>query len=236
MAVACAFFSALGIAMLIVAEGADRLFGSITVLFFGVGGVVYFLLPRFTRGGREGARPGVVEYRGERRPASVFPLSRAKLRLRVLGCAAFRRGRRAAPRDGAFWLGLATTLLFGFVGLLGVRKAFSRHAYVALTPEGILSRAGTSYLVPWDAIDDVSIVENHGSRMVSLSTDPASVETTTGQLAVLLGRGAGFPELSFSGLVASEDELRTTIEPYFRRPEEREGIGADGTLNPAVPR
>ena len=237
MALACVVFTVFGLVFLIVGEGEDRLVGLMSVLLFGVLGAMYFLLPRFTRGGKDGMRPGIVEHRGERRPALVFPLSRAKLRLAVIGCAAFVAIGVLLLMIGAFWIGIVAVLVFGGVALAGVRKAFSRHAYVALLADGILSRAATSYFVPWEAIDGVSILEIHGSRMVSLSADPASVETaTSGQLAVLLSRGAGFPELSFSGLVASEDELHRTIDHYLRHPGERERIGTAATLDPAVPR
>ena len=237
MAIACAVFTVFGLVFLVVGDGDERLVGLMSFLLFGVGGAIYFLLPRLTRGGREGVRPGIVEHRGERRPALVFPLSRAKIRLAVIGCAAFEAIGVLLFRFGAVWIGLATVLFFGFVGLLGARKAFSRHAYVALLPEGILARAGSSSFVPWEAIEDVFILEMYGSRMVSLSADPASVETaTSGQLGMLISRGADLPELAFSGLVAPEDELCRAIEHYLRHPEERERIGADATLEPAVPR
>ena len=239
LALVCAVFTAVGVLILVLAETTEDVLGAVMViLFFGVGGAAAVVAPSFTRKGRDGTRTGVVEHRGARVPALVFPRSRAKMRLGFVGCSAIAVAGAIMLVLGARLVGIVTVLLFGGVAVVGARNAFFGEAFVALLPDGVLARGGgRSTFVPWDAIREVDMLDIQGTPMVSVSADPAAVETSTGrQLGMIVSRGAGYPELSFSGLVAPEKTLRSAIEHYLHHPGERERIGTDARLDPAVPR
>jgi hypothetical protein len=245
LAVTFVAFSTFGIAMLAFGRGADRLWGLISVLFFGVGGVMYFLLPRFTRRGREGVRLGTIRFRGASRPAVVFPQSRGKRRVALVGTTAFTAAgilmavsanALADPDESANELlvvGLLCAVVFGVMTIVGLVTEFLSAAYVALLPEGIVGGGplGGSYL-PWDAVAEVDIIEIHGNPMVAVvASDPAAIETSSlGLLLSRAGRATTGADLTFAGLVAPLETLRDAIDHYLDHPNERAGIG---TENPA---
>ena len=243
MAVASLLFTTVGLVVVVSGEGADRIWGLISVLLFGVGGVVWFLVPRLTRSVREGVRTEMVSFRGERRPALVFPFSRAKRRVALVGAAVFtavgilfvvyasalaESGIRYRDPAWLLFVGIFCTVVFGFVTLLGLANELSAGTSVALLPEGILARGPVSSFVPWDAVADVATIEIRGTPMVAVvARDPDAVETTAlGRILMLLGRKWTGVDLGFTGLVAPLGVLEEAIREYVEHPEERARIGS----------
>lgn len=254
MAAACGLFSAFGIALLIAESAGDRLFGAILVLFFGVGGVVYFLLPRFTRHGGEGVHLGRIKFRGSTRPALVFPQSRGKRRVGVIGAGAFTivgvlivvsANALAEPDEsalGVLILGLSCAVVFGLMTIAGLAAEVVGSSDVALLPEGVAGGGpGGGSFIPWDAIAEVDIIEVEGTPLVAvIADDPMAIETSSvGLLLSRFGRMTTGSDLAYAGLVAPPEVLRDAIRHYLEHPDERERIGVEDPARytgAAVPR
>ena len=245
MAAACGVFAAFGITMLVGGRAEDRPFGAILVLFFGVGGVVYFLLPRFTRPSREGVRLGTVKFRGTTRPAVVFPPSRGKRRVALVGASAFTvvgilmavsAKTLAEPGEsasGVLILGVLCAATFGLMTIAGLAAEIASSSYVALLREGIVGGGplGGSF-IPWDAIAEVDIIEVEGTPLVAVvAADPMAIETSSvGLLLSRFGRMSTGSDLAYAGLVAPLETLRDVIRHHLEHPDDRERIG---TADPA---
>jgi hypothetical protein len=234
--------------MIVTGGDADRVIGLIAVLFFGFGGVAVFALPLFTRRGRTVVRTEFVRHRGTLSQALVFPYSRAKQRLgtvatlafAVAGVLAIVYARDIAETGGreVIWIrlvGLATAALFGSVAVIGFLNGFLARGYVALLPEGILNRAkvGSSF-IPWDAIEEVRMIERYNTRMVGVvASDPRAIEISAlGRLSLQLGRSWSGADLLFpaNALAAQPELLLKTIAQLHRHPEERSKVPAHAGL------
>jgi hypothetical protein len=240
MAIATIVFTSVGLIMLVAGEGADRMWGLITALFFGVGGTVWFVLPRLTRSAREGVHTDVIRFRGSTRPALVFRLSKAKRRIALVGTSAFTvvgilfvlnaTALAESGQDNPAWLlliGLLCIGVFGFLTVLGAASEFSSGASVALIPEGIVSGGAVTSFLPWEAVEEVTMIDVRGTPMVGVvARDPTAVETSAlGRILALVGRKTTGVDLAFAGLAAPLGVLADALRRYHHHPEEREHIG-----------
>lgn len=235
LAVTFVAFTAIGTVVLVVGEGRDRLWALASVLFFGFGGVAYFLLPALSRRG-QGVEQREVEHRGVRQPAIVFLQSRAKIRVAVVAGAAFCATGILFVVVGETLIGWITALFFGSLAVVGLPRAFGKPMYVALLREGILHRATGTAFVPWEAVSAVAVMDVNDTKFVGVRADPAAIETSTVlQLGIMAGRAIAGVEMSFSSLVASEEELCRTIEHFLNDPAARARIGDSTQSLPLTP-
>lgn len=211
--------------MLVLGDGSERIWALACVLFFGLGGASYLVLPAFTRRGR-GIERREIEHRGIRQPAVVFKQSRGKLRVAVLGCMALTASGALLVLVGERLIGWITAAFFGALSGIGLPRAIGGPMYVALLPDGILHRTVGEAFVPWDAISEVAVIEMDGAKFVGIRADAASIEMSTAlALGIVAGRAIAGVEMSFSGLVATEEELCHAIEHLLGDPAARERIG-----------
>jgi len=240
MAVACTFFAAVGAVIVVAGENADRLWGVISLLIFGVCGSVWFALPRLTKTATEGVRTEVIRFRGSRQPALVFRFSKAKRRLGLLGTSAFtlvgilfvlNATALADPEDDPsviLAVGIMCVSIFGLVTVLGLANELARGSSVALMRDGILSAGVLSWFLPWDAVDEILTIDVHGTPMVGVvASDPSLVETSgIGRILAIIGRRTTGVDLAFAGLVAPLSVLADALRNYCSHPEERGRIGS----------
>ena len=223
LAAAFIAFTTIGAVMLFVGQGRDRVWGFACVLFFGFGGLAYFLLPALTRRG-VGVEQREIEHRGVRQPAIVFFQSRAKIRVAVVGCVAFSLAGVLLILVDEAVIGWITAVFFGAFAALGSTRAFGGAMYVALLRNGILHRAAGTAFVPWEAITEVAVMEINDAKFVGVRADPAAIDTSTAlQLGIMAGRAVAGVEMSFSSLVASEEELCRAIEHFLNTPPRGRG-------------
>ena len=232
LAAAFIAFTTIGAVMLFVGQGRDRVWGFACVLFFGFGGLAYFLLPALTRRG-VGVEQREIEHRGVRQPAIVFFQSRAKIRVAVVGCVAFSLAGVLLILVDEAVIGWITAVFFGAFAALGSTRAFGGAMYVALLRNGILHRAAETAFVPWEAITEVAVMEINDAKFVGVRADPAAIDTSTAlQLGIMAGRAVAGVEMSFSSLVASEEELCRAIEHFLNDAAARARIGDPAQLPP----
>ena len=228
-------FTSIGALMLVVGQGRDRIWGLASVLLFGFGALSYFLLPALTRRG-QGVERREIEHRGVHQPAIVFFQSRAKIRVGVVGCVAFALAGVLLILVGQASVGWITAVFFGALAAVGLTRAFGGPSYVALLGDGILHRGAGTAFVPWEAISEVAVMEINDARFVGVRADPAAIETSTAvQLGIMAGHTVAGVEMSFSGLVATEEELCRAIERFLNDPAARARIG-DPTRSPQASR
>ncbi len=230
-------------------SGDERLGGLAGALLFG-SCMLVFLMPAFTRAQGPGRRVGVVSHRGLRTEALVFPLSRPKLRIAgiaAVGWAAAGALITIAPsgladpgEDTTFirLLGVVVVLLFGTVAAIAGLQELRGRGFVALLPQGVLARTvGGGSFIPWDAIEDVGVIEMYDTPMVAIrATDPAAVETPRwARLLSRASRAVVHADATYSSLVAPEQDLAEAIAHYVEHPEERARVGQDHRYNSRPP-
>lgn len=235
LAAASIALTTIGAVMLFVGQGRDRVWGLACLLFFGFGGLAYFLLPALTRRGR-GVERREIEHNGVLQPAIVFVQSRAKIRVAVVGCVAFALAGVLLIFVGEKLIGWITAVVFGAFAAVGATRAFGGPMYVALLRDGILHRAAGTAFVPWEAITEVAVMEINDAKFVGVRADPTAIEASTAiQLGIMAGRGIAGVEMSYSGLVATEEELCGAIEHFLNDPDARARVG-DAMASPPFSR
>lgn len=239
LAAISALFALVGVLILIFESGDDRLAGLYVLLFFG-SCLLVFLMPALTGGHGPGRRVDLVAHRGARTHAIVFPLSRPKLRVAGIAAAGWAiagavlviapSGLADPGEDTTFprLLGIVLVLLFGGVALFAALQELRGRAFVALLPQGVLSRSavGGSF-IPWEAIEDVGVVEMYDTPIVAVrASDPGAVEKPGwAGLFARANRAVLDADVTYASLVAPEEELAETIAHYVGHPEERARIG-----------
>lgn len=119
------------------------------------------------------------------------------------------------------FIGYIGTLFFGACTALIFWRAFSSQGpVVTIAPEGIRDTRVAAEIIPWTAIDGISVWGMQGQKFVILSVDPAVEQRLTLTRTVRWSRGAnaalGADGLSIAaqGLKTSHRELLDTILAY----------------------
>lgn len=226
-------FTAAGL-LVCVFDPEARFMGAFTALFFG-SCLLVFVAPIFDRR-REGRKHMIVSHRGERTEALVFPVSRANTRVMGIAAALWAIVGAGLLVHPSTWteqsetavfvrlVGAALVLLFGGGALLLLVQERRGGGYVALLPDGILSKAGLGQsFVPWDAIDSVGILTISDNPMVAIHTsDPSAVEIPARSRVVSrLNRSLVDADVLYANLTAPEEELQAAIVDRLEHPEKR---------------
>jgi hypothetical protein len=242
------FFTLVGL-LIAIFEPDDRLFGFFAALFFGCCTLALFM-PMLARTGGPDRRVRVISHHGLRTEALVFPLSTRKIGVAGIAAAGWAvagvilvlaPSTLADPgEETAFFrlLGIVLTLLFGGVAVFAGLQQLRGGGFVALLPEGVLGRSpvGGSF-VPWEAIEEVGVLEMYDTPMVAIRvTDPATVETPGwARLFSRANRAVAGADVTYASLVAPEEEVARTIAHYMEHPEERSRIGEEHRYNSRPP-
>ena len=238
-------FTAIGLGIAAFGEGADRLLGLGTVLFFGGGGAMYFVVMRHR--GQPGRGPAVehVTLDGRTQTAFVIRQDRRMILAVALGMLAMAVGGatfiipplvdpRGSADGGDPIIGL---LAFGVLAAMGAYflvKALAG-SRIVLTRDGLwwIGPAGRMF-VPWSSIGHVGIIEMYDSPMLALALTHAET-VRIGRIQRLLMRtqrsmvGA---DLTFPLRSLAMDPLQfiTAITRYVEEPELRTRIGTADEL------
>ena len=114
-------------------------------------------------------------------------------------------------------------------GATAAAVALAGAAYVALTSEGIVRRAGFLWsYVGWDAIETVKVVEAFETPVVGVTVrDPAAIETSfLGGLFLLSPGELAGVDVPYAASLARPDALADAIVHYLEHPEARARIGS----------
>ncbi|MDP9067958.1 MAG: hypothetical protein M3N53_06395 [Actinomycetota bacterium] len=236
LALGFVLFTVFGAIMAVTGEGADRIWGLITLLFFGVGGVAVYL-PK----GDEG--PGVEvargSYRGSEQWGLVFRIDQRRQRVRSIGSLGFaiagglmlvfageigEEGTRYSP----VLLRVVGGLMLAFFGPLGALAVFRWRARprVVLLEDGVLMDQGHNVtFVPWDALEDVGVISIYGNDMLGMLVgDRGQVEANVfARLLLPLNRAISRVDMAYpvDTFVADPRLVVDAMRHYLAHPEER---------------
>jgi len=235
-------FTLVGFAISFVGSAEEKPVGIVTVLFFGVGGLVMILLTRKPR--RRHPEVRIVQHGGLHSQALVFPASPTRLWIGAAATAAWATaGVLMAMNADSFtgrWsegsvlvLGIVMAALFGVLAVLAL-VGVARGTFLALLPNGILVRARLgSTFVPWEAMTEFGVADVRGNPFIGIAvSDPEAVETSGPARWSMRARVsrhlAGF-DLTFpAAILAVPLEVVTrTVLHYLERPQERADIGSE---------
>jgi hypothetical protein len=225
-------FTAFGVLMLF--DAGSRAAGIVTILFFGGGGLMWFLITRPRRGPLPGFRIGSVSSAGGHLPALIADYDPRRLLIAGLGLVAMAAASAIMAAAG---LGDAVervvlvgcALLFGVLGLVSIvrwragnRIALTRRGLSATTPFGHIE-------VDWDDIVRIGEVEVHANRLLALTVaDPSRVRMRPHlRMAHWLQRSMMGVDLTFplTTLLVRQEELTAALERYRTDRDARGRIG-----------
>jgi hypothetical protein len=138
------------------------------------------------------------------------------LGLAVLGClmtaASAALARRVLPNISSdsvdVWIFYGATAFFGSCTVLILWRAFTtRGPVVTITREGIRDRRIAAEVIPWSAVNDITIWEMSGQRVMVLAVAPAVEAKLTLTRMARWTRGAN-RALGADGLCVSAQGLR----------------------------
>ena len=230
------FFTVFGLFMTLTGEGADRLWGIFTLLFFGAGGVAVYL-PKGAAGG-DAVGTALVSRHGRHTSGLVFPLDSRRHRVRTIASLSFGvagllmvvfaddMGDASTRYDPTVLLvaGGMMSVFFGGSGLVSLRR-WGAIPRLALLEEGVVLEGPIPTFVPWDAIEMVGVISMRSNEMLGISVnDRRRVET--GRIAKLLlplNRWLSPAEISqpLDSFAAAPEVVVATVEHYFLHPEDR---------------
>jgi hypothetical protein len=247
LAVLFVVFCTIGALMMLVGEGADRLWGLICFAFFGVGGVGLYV-PKGANG------PGVAVERVERVESGdaewclAFPFDGRRRTVWTL--AALVMGATGAvmvlfagdlagvdSRTSPIVLrvgGAACAVCFGGVGVLGLVRS-GAPARMLLLESGVQFEGGGSRtFVPWDAIEWAGAASFNGNDVLGIRAgDPSRIEAGRVTKAFLrFNRKVSGMEASqpFSAFVAPPEVVLAAVSRFVERPEDRKLLST-GTID-----
>jgi hypothetical protein len=234
MAVTSVLGALVGLALAVVGEtDGQRLTGVALALLAGLGPAPYILGPLLSRSGPGTVLCGRVRTTVGSEAAFVFPTPRAK-RIATLASATGLAGGCAAllAARGGWVLIVATAVSVGYLGFALVGRARQR---LVLTPTRVvLAGPLTTVELPWEAIDEVEIVETPPSS----STTADTLEVTADDAdALVWTRGERVGRLTDDVLSVGADSFAGTgedvmnaIRKYRHDPERRRHIGSEEEL------
>jgi hypothetical protein len=236
-------FTAIGVVMAAVSAGQDRILGLAIALFFGAGGLMWYLLTRPRSQPAAGLRIAMVTHRGQSRTAFVADYDRGHLLVASIGLVAMAAAAAGfivlpslgSPDElGTLLVGIGCAALLGGVGIFGLLRLRTR-SQLALTRDGLLATgpAGATF-APWDAIADIGEVEMYSNRFLAIrAIDPARIEMGRLQRLMLsVQRSMAGADLTFPirSLAVEPAELYGAIARYLGHPDLRARIGAADEL------
>jgi hypothetical protein len=241
LAIVFIFFSVFGAAQLLFGQGTDRIWGAISLLFFGAGGIAVYA-PKGKKTG--GAVASTVVHGGQVLPALVFELDPRRHRIRTVASLAFGMSGgimaafagemgEAGTRYSPAWLrivGIMLLVFAGGAGLMGLRS-WGSISRLALLRDGLLSDvASTSTFVPWDAIASVGVFSMHGNEMLCMQVnDRRRIEAgrvTKALVPVSAWLSPADLSHQLDAFIAEPEVVVATVLRYFEHPEERDRLGS----------
>ena len=145
--------------MALIGEGDERIVGSAVALFFGAGGLMWYLITRPRSRPLPGLRVATVTYRGRSQMAFVADYDRGLVLVASAGLLTMAAASAvfivvpslggSADELGTLLVGLGCVALFGGIGLFGLLRARTG-SQLGLTRDGLLatSPAGPTF-APW---------------------------------------------------------------------------------------
>jgi hypothetical protein len=111
----------------------------------------------------------------EASPVKLLGLAMLGVMMTALSAAiALRAFPRIQPGSFAEFCGYAGAVFFGACTLLALWRAFTSHGpVVTITREGIRDSRIATDLIPWSAVNDITIWKQHRQRFIVLAVDPA---------------------------------------------------------------
>jgi hypothetical protein len=226
-----AAFALLGLLIVILSSGQDRLIGVACLLFFGIGGFV-FLMPLLTR--RDQAAVQLTEVDGER--AFLFPLARTKLALAVVVIGAMTAGSvLLIPLGEPIWGIICAVVLFPVA--LYMTLMLRRRQGLALTPTRVVVLGIGAAELPWEAVREVGMHNLGLAHWLWVRATDKSLVRRRGRSPIgrvnesMLG-----VELMVSAdqMVGSPELARNALHFYLGNPASRERIGTEAELARSV--
>ena len=241
-----AAFTLLGAWLLIRGHGAERLMGLAAVLFFGGGGAMVLVLRWLQRRRGVAQERVVVDHRGRRVAALVFPVSRGGATVAVIGAGAMAAAGTcmvgfAIAAEGGWLLGaigVVGAAVFGAFAVLGAR-GLAGPSFVALSNEGVISTTPFGHVfVEWSNVREVGVMQMGDTPTVTVAVaDARAVEAgPIARRVFAANRKLVGAELAFSNLEVAAEELATAIEQYRDHPAQRAALGGAATMPPPDPR
>lgn len=230
-------FTALGFAMLFVPE--NRALGIVTVLFFGGGGLMWFLITRPRRGPLPGFRIRSDPTAEGSLPAFIADYDRRRLLVSGFGLVAMAVASGIMAVSGPVDA-VERVLLLGiavFFAVLGVIMIVRWRAgnRIALTSRGLGVKTPFGRIeVGWEDIVHIGDVELHANRFLAITVaDPSRVRMRPHlRMAHWLQRSMMGVDLTFplTALLVREEELTAALGRYRTDREARSRIGSAAEL------
>lgn len=114
--------------------------------------------------------------------------------------------------------GWASIIFFGLCVIVGARRLFEAEVEIRIDANGIYWRRRSSHVIPWNAIDRVTIGDVRGQRFACLFLRDPRAFPSDGFRGMLAGanKALGFGDvvLGVAGTDRSFDELISAIEQF----------------------
>jgi hypothetical protein len=141
--------------------------------------------------------------------------------LAFVGLGAWMIGAFGEPPDHRFRtqaIGWVSIIFFGLGAILIARRLFEANVEIRIDANGIYWRRRSSQVIPWNAIDRITIREVRGQRFACLFLRDPRAFPSDGLTSMLAGAnkafGFGDVALGMAGTDRSFDELISAIKQF----------------------